>query len=1014
MTGHHTFVCYARENGDFVHALAADIRARGLPLWLDTDIVPGEDWDRAIDDHLRTCGRFLVVLSPAAVASTEVRGELRLALTLGKLILPVLYEPCSIPRQLQNLQYLDFSTGSDRAGGYDSIAALLTSPPHAEARTPRGDVRPGRALRNRHDYLDDAKNEIVGRLAQSLNPGTLNVMKERCPDRVVRPWDAEVRIANHQRTLLSGDTSIIDLFDDPAVRGRLLILGAPGSGKTTALLELARELVARAEVDDAEPMPVLCNLSSWRGDGDSLAAWLVDQLKIKYGVRKDNGLEWLHDRMIVPLLDGVDEVAPDYQERCLEAIHRFQDDNRPPSLVVSCRDAEYENYRVTLQLNDAVRLLPLADEQIRDYLTRAGFAELWHGLGADPESIGLARSPLLLRIMTVAYAEAKPAEWQRLTSVSERQSRLFDVYVRRLLSHTAAERYTNEQTLRWLAWLARTMKERGQAEFLLEQLQPTWLPTTGHRWLYRIGVAAACVVLVGVAVLLVGSLAELVPDGPIISRYATMMRDSGLPQDRYYGLLVAIVGVASGVIIAGRNRIQPVETLVWSRRRAWRRMMDGLADLGLLWSNRIAYVGLIAALVASVTFVASDRTAPELAVWARVGYGAAVVSLLSLAVMCALTLTPGNWLTGKRGTWSRRGSLEGLLSGLTFGLVAIANMGVPIGAASGGALALVHGVRGGSTGLSAIVFARALVIGILSGLGIGAITWWTMGLRIGVMQWIMLWIVGGTGIAACVALYTDAASRLLVGRVPRLSRAVGRLAAWQWHAWLLAGGILAVVLGSVLGGLGRLDGTLVRGLTVMTTTVGTAWTAALAFAFLLVSMSAAVGMIMGGFLGALYGVLGGLTGPEILRRMRPNQGIWQSAGNIGIFAAIGGLVIGLPYGVWNLTTGAIITRTFPGATDYVRLALMPALLFAVLSGLVPAAACIQHAVLRSVLSSGGLAPWRYARFLDYATDRLFLQRVGGRYRFIHDLLRDHLAGMRPLSATSSTAVDLLPVQWTKP
>jgi hypothetical protein len=33
----------------------------------------------------------------------------------------------------------------------------------------------------------------------------------------------------------------------------------------------------------------------------------------------------------------------------------------------------------------------------------------------------------------------------------------------------------------------------------------------------------------------------------------------------------------------------------------------------------------------------------------------------------------------------------------------------------------------------------------------------------------------------------------------------------------------------------------------------------------------------------------------------------------------------------------------------------------------------------------------YARFLDYCTERLFLQRVGGRYRFIHKMLQDHFA-----------------------
>jgi hypothetical protein len=54
-------------------------------------------------------------------------------------------------------------------------------------------------------------------------------------------------------------------------------------------------------------------------------------------------------------------------------------------------------------------------------------------------------------------------------------------------------------------------------------------------------------------------------------------------------------------------------------------------------------------------------------------------------------------------------------------------------------------------------------------------------------------------------------------------------------------------------------------------------------------------------------------------------------------------------------------------------------------------ACIQHFVLRLILYCNGYIPWNYARFLDYATDRLFLQRVGGGYRFMHDLLRLHFA-----------------------
>ncbi|MHC5674647.1 hypothetical protein [Nostoc sp.] len=45
------------------------------------------------------------------------------------------------------------------------------------------------------------------------------------------------------------------------------------------------------------------------------------------------------------------------------------------------------------------------------------------------------------------------------------------------------------------------------------------------------------------------------------------------------------------------------------------------------------------------------------------------------------------------------------------------------------------------------------------------------------------------------------------------------------------------------------------------------------------------------------------------------------------------------------------------------------------------------------MKNGHTSPGTGARFLNYCTDRLFLQRVGGRYRFIHKLLQDHFAQM---------------------
>ncbi|MDJ0592593.1 MAG: hypothetical protein QNJ72_21810 [Pleurocapsa sp. MO_226.B13] len=38
-------------------------------------------------------------------------------------------------------------------------------------------------------------------------------------------------------------------------------------------------------------------------------------------------------------------------------------------------------------------------------------------------------------------------------------------------------------------------------------------------------------------------------------------------------------------------------------------------------------------------------------------------------------------------------------------------------------------------------------------------------------------------------------------------------------------------------------------------------------------------------------------------------------------------------------------------------------------------------------------PWNYARFLDYAAERIFLRKVGGGYIFIHRMLLEHFARM---------------------
>jgi hypothetical protein len=59
-------------------------------------------------------------------------------------------------------------------------------------------------------------------------------------------------------------------------------------------------------------------------------------------------------------------------------------------------------------------------------------------------------------------------------------------------------------------------------------------------------------------------------------------------------------------------------------------------------------------------------------------------------------------------------------------------------------------------------------------------------------------------------------------------------------------------------------------------------------------------------------------------------------------------------------------------------------------------ACLKHYILRFLLWSNDYAPLNYIRFLDYATERVFLRKVGGGYIFTHRLLMEYFATLEPI------------------
>ena len=117
-------------------------------------------------------------------------------------------------------------------------------------------------------------------------------------------------------------TPIEQVFDEAS--GQLLILGEPGTGKSTKLVELARALIDRAQNDPSHPIPVILNLSTWAKKRAALDEWMRDELVRLYGVSPERAQQWAGNDELLPLLDGLDEVARAERAACVTAINTYR------------------------------------------------------------------------------------------------------------------------------------------------------------------------------------------------------------------------------------------------------------------------------------------------------------------------------------------------------------------------------------------------------------------------------------------------------------------------------------------------------------------------------------------------------------------------------------------------------------------------------------------------------------------------------------------------------------------
>jgi len=382
-----------------------------------------------------------------------------------------------------------------------------------------------------HSFWIDGvlEHSLISELAHELH-------KDHVIDAVEHPWESVLELPGRSARALERSAPIKPIYDD--VGRSMLILGEPGSGKTIALLELARDLIQAARTDPSQAVPLVLNLSTWAGQ--PLQTWLIDELKTKYFVAERMGKPLLERNRLALLLDGLDEVATDKQHACVEAINSFTESYGVPGLAVCCRMHEYTALPVRLKLHGAIRLNALTREQVDEFLSSLGdnLSGLRDALKEDDALEALAQSPLMLSVMSTAYGGRK-IERSGLgenRSIDARRAQIFDAYIDQAFARKGDADTSEERTRKesWLAQLAHAMREHNQTVFTIEELQPSWLPHGRQRLAYALYSRLIVGLLLGMAEGLYLAGMDIMGNPPAV--------------DFLYGVLVgAIFGLGAGI-----------------------------------------------------------------------------------------------------------------------------------------------------------------------------------------------------------------------------------------------------------------------------------------------------------------------------------------------------------------------------------------------------------------------------------------------------------------------------------
>ncbi|OAR26676.1 hypothetical protein A8W25_31375 [Streptomyces sp. ERV7] len=358
---------------------------------------------------------------------------------------------------------------------------------------------------------------LIGRDEEQL---TLTFTR-RAPDMIPGRGPERGQVAGSSPAADAGFPGITEYYR-ACSKPRLVVTGAAGAGKTVLSVELARGLLRQRTEND--PVPVRVPLAEWDLK-DPFEKLLIDHV-IKAGVSEQRAKWIVENGLVLPVLDGLDEMDPGLADRhrnivygldgqqlpdprapraldALKALSNHGDMVSKFPLVLLCRKAHYDALPRSERLQHAVGvdIDPLSLEHVAEHLTTVfEDEERWQRFAQDLSSSTVLYETLatpwwLFLVKAVYHRRGDPSELFSYSSARPLKDHLLSLFIPAVVD-IRPSRYDAERVQGWLAVIARHLRSGSDAGERVDIHRPRLWPIAGvDRVRYADAVAGALVFL---------------------------------------------------------------------------------------------------------------------------------------------------------------------------------------------------------------------------------------------------------------------------------------------------------------------------------------------------------------------------------------------------------------------------------------------------------------------------------------------------------------------------------------